>query len=230
MGDHTQPPSSTAQIKEWAYAALLAASYSAMLTFLPALAGCLVALLLNLLFHQNLDWKLGLAVSACLTAIWFFGVFVAAFVDLKAGNVRDSVQFPSFPGRSFYRGLFGFLIIGSFIMMIGLYRQHESVWQHLIPLALLVLTWFGWPRTIHFYPEALGQKTRFGKMRLLQYAAVEQISYDKADSSTIVAGPGIKIVHTTCHADKRRFHDFVQQRTGKLVYPKTAKCFCFWVK
>jgi hypothetical protein len=180
----------------------------------------LLVVLIDLLFRSpaTIDWKFKIEFSLVIAAICSLIVFASTWADARAEGVRDHTVDPAFPGGSFYRGLYAVGAVGSLMMMAGLYRQQESLWQQLIPLGFLVLVWFGWPRSIYFHADALGQKTRFGKMRRLEYSAVEYISFDKREACTIVAGGGIKIVHTPQHASRDLFQELIQERTGKPVW------------
>jgi hypothetical protein len=165
----------------------------------------------------TIDWKFKIGFSLAIALMWSLIMFVSTLADLRGEDLRDKTQNPSFPGSWFYRGIFGLGAVGCPIGMIGLYQQHESLWYELIPLVMLALVWFIWPRTIHFYPDAIGQKTRLGQMRWLDYRAVEYVAYDKRDRCTIVAGRGTKIVHTPCHVNALLFQELIQERTGKAV-------------
>jgi hypothetical protein len=199
------------------------AARAALATVVTILVRLLVAILvialLNLLFRSPaaINWKFAIVFSLVIAAIWFLIVFASTWTDERAKGVRDHTVDPTFPGGSFYRGLYGALSIGMLIMMVGLYRQHESLWLQLIPVGLLALVWFGWPRRIYFRSGALEQRTYFGKMRQIPYRAVEYISYDKRKGYTFVAGEGNRIIHTPLHVDGHRFHELIHERTGKPV-------------
>jgi hypothetical protein len=199
------------------------AARAALVTVVTILVRLLVAILvialLNFLFRSSaaINWKFAIVFSLVIAAIWSLIVFASTWADARAEGVRDHTVDPTFPGGSFYRGLYGALAIGMPLMMVGLYRQHESLWLQLIPVGLLALVWFGWPRRIYFRSDALEQRTYFGKMRRIPYRAVEYISYDKRKGYTFVVSERTGMIHTPLHVERQRFHRLIQERTGKPV-------------
>lgn len=195
------------------------AALSSLQILLTALLIVPVASLLNRLFRGTwrIDWMMLLIVPAIISAIWFLGVFVSSFADLRAEEHREQQDLPVFPANNFIRGVF----VGGALLAValswGLYREHDHLAYQLIPFGLLLVGWFGWPRAIHFYRDSVGQRSLWGQMRRIQYKDVQYISYISADGNTVVAGPDLEIVHTGEHADKELFHSVIEEKAGKTV-------------
>ena len=210
-------PFSPARFRLYAQIALLSALQSSGRMFVTAFVVSLVGLVASLVFKQKLDWKFGLLVSVVLATVYFLGFFVTNLADLRAGDVRRNGQEPIFPGTSWIRGIYGSLLILCGFFVQGFYREHLSIWMQLIPLGFTTLVWYCWPRTIHFYPQSLEQRTLFGMKKRLEFQKIEYASYSNADGRTVVFGNRVEIVHTDEHADKSYFHNLIAALTGKPV-------------
>ena len=203
-----------------AYAAFLIALIRVAPIFVAGLVSVLFLLVANVLFYggSKFEWKLSIEISATLSLIWFLVLFVSTLADTWGDDVREKKRSPIFPASAFFRGLYGGGSVLFLMMLRGMYKEGDSLRLELIPLAFLVLAWVSWPRTIRFSPDALSQRTLFGRKQRLEFRDIETISFSRSEDRTTVFGGDIEIVHTGQHAGKPQFHELLAERTGKEVY------------
>jgi hypothetical protein len=202
------------------YAALQSALRFAGVIFAAVLFGGLLGPLINWLFKGavRFEWRLFLTLAPIFALVSFVFIFVSEWVDSRAQHLRAGVENPAFSGSTIFRGMYGGGAIFFLIIMIGMYREGDSFWMQLILALLMALPWYCWPRAIRFSSEGLTQKTLWGTTQRLSFRAVENVAYLRAEGRTVVVGDGIEIVDTAQHVDRFRFHQLIEERTGKAVY------------
>ncbi len=101
-------------------------------------------------------------------------------------------------------------------MSIGMYREGDSLWIQTIPLALVLISFYGWPRTIHCDETEVWQRSRFGFKTRIPYSEVVAVAY--SEGTTTVTGAKGSIEHTPYHAAAGQFNGVMSKRTGKPIY------------
>ena len=199
--------------------AITAALSAAQVFIVPVgVASVMSALALVFRSFGAVDWKFVLAVNGVFSALWFLTVFVSTLADLRAEDRRDVSARPVFGPATFFIIIYGVLIVLSVCMSQGMWREGDSLWDQLIPLSLVVLAWHCWPRAIRFGPDSILQRTRFGKLKRLEYKDVLGASFLPTDGTTIVTGECVTIEHTVQHANVALFQALVEERTGKKFF------------
>ena len=172
--------------------------------------------LIDSVLHQQfaLKWKEPVLVGGILTAVWFGAEFLSTLCDLLRHDRIQAASLPSFPAGSFIAGLYGFTLLMSLSMMIGMYREGDSWKFQLIPVAFMAIAFYGWPRTIHCDEHSIWQRNLWGGKKMLPYDEVKVICTN-AEGTTAVIGHKTTIEHTQYHADFDSFRRIVCNRSGK---------------
>jgi hypothetical protein len=172
--------------------------------------------LIDSILHQQIElkWKEPVLVGGILTAVWFVAEFLSTLCDLLRHDRIQAASLPSFPAGSFIAGLYGFTLIMSLSMMIGMYSEGDSWKSQLIPLAFMVIAFYGWPRTIHCDEHSIWQRNLWGRKKTLAYEEIKVICTN-AEGTTAVIGHKTIIEHTQYHADFNSFRRIICKRSGK---------------
>jgi hypothetical protein len=173
--------------------------------------------IINWVFYRNatVDWKTSLVVGSSIALMWYIGVCVSTYVDIRRAVERGREFRQSFPASAFAAGIYGVSVLFSGVMSIGMYREGDPVWIQLIPLAFLLIAFYGWPRTIHCDERGIWQRSRFGLKTLIPYGDV--LAVTQSQGTTTVSGTEGSIEHTQYHADAGQFQRVTAKRTGKPV-------------
>ena len=107
-------------------------------------------------------------------------------------------------------------VLFSAAMSVGMYREADSAWLQVIPLSLILIAWYGWPRTIHLDETGISQRSRFGLKTRVNYMDVVALTH--ADGTITATGSSGIIEHTQYHAAVGRFAQLISERSGKEVY------------
>lgn len=165
----------------------------------------------------RVDWKLSFTLGAFFASAWCAATFFSTMADLRKLDRIGASRDPSFRAGSFFAGLYGLTIIGSFVSMVGLNSEGDPPWMQLIPAAFLAMAFYAWPRTIHCGADAVSQRNLLGWKKHIPYASIEAISVDH-DGTITVLGAGTTIEHTQYHVGAAQFEWEVSKRSGKSVY------------
>ncbi|MBI3668299.1 MAG: hypothetical protein HY237_00735 [Acidobacteria bacterium] len=83
-------------------------------------------------------------------------------------------------------------------------------------VALVVLVFLGWPRTIPLDSEGISQRSYFGGWKRIPWRNVTSIVNRRQDSATFVHGSdGTRILFSPYQVDQDRFHAEVLRRSGR---------------
>ena len=177
-----------------------------------------VTAIINLAFYHRatVDWKTSLVVGSSLALLWYLAVCISTFVDVRRAAVRGRELRQSFPASAFAAGIYGVGVLFSGAMSIGMYREGDGWGIQIIPLAFVLIAFYGWPRTIHCDEEGVWQRSRFGFKTRIPYNDVVAVSY--SEGTTTVTGTDGSIEHTQYHAAAGQFQGVISKRTGKPVF------------
>ncbi len=177
-----------------------------------------VRVLIERIFSRDVrvDWRASLAVGCSIAALWYLGVCLSTFVDLRrdAAHGRDPRQ--SFPASAFLTGLYGLTLILSAAIVIGTHREGDPVWVQLTPLVFVLIAFYGWPRTIHVDETGVWQRTRLGLKRRIRFEDILAIAYEQG--STTVTGKEATIEHTPYHVGTQRIQKVLSKRSHRKLY------------
>jgi len=113
-------------------------------------------------------------------------------------------------------GLYGGTVLMAGALAIGMYSEGDPLWCQAIPLILLLIAFYGWPRSIHCDENEIWQRSKLGIKKRIAYNAV--IAIAGAEGKATVTGAGGTIELTPEHADAEQFSELVAKRSGKPIY------------
>lgn len=181
-------------------------------------AGIPVRVLIERIFSRDVrvDWRTSLIAGCCIAMVWYLGVCVSTFVDLRRDASRGRTPRQNFPATAFWTGMYGLILILSAAIVIGTHREGDPVWIQLTPLVFVLIAFYGWPRTIHVDETGVWQRTRFGLKRRIQFEDVLAVAHE--DGTTTVTGKEATIEHTPCHVGSSRIREVLSTRSHKRIY------------
>jgi hypothetical protein len=186
------------------------------------LTGVLISLvewlISTFLRSKSWDWRPNLAIFSVLSVGWFIVSFISSYADLRTTDSLEKAAYPVFGADGFSKLIYGGAGVLALFMSEGLYHEGDPLHWQAMPLGMLWLVWYCWPRSIYLCSDSLAQRTRWGRMKRLKYTDVEYASYSRAEHQTLVMGGEIEIVHSSQHVDPSLFQELVEKHTGKQVY------------
>lgn len=178
-----------------------------------------VTALIGLVFtgDRQIDWRVSVIVGSVLGFGWFAATFFSTLADLRTEDRIQTAKTPTFRARSFESGVCALATVFPVWLIIGLHQEHDPVGLQVMPLAIVALAFYVWPRTIRCGESSISQRNLFGWKKRIPYTSVEAISVGPNGTTTIL-GIGATIEHTSHHIDSIAFRELVSQRSGKPVY------------
>jgi hypothetical protein len=85
-------------------------------------------------------------------------------------------------------------------------------------LAGFLAMFLSWPRAIHLDGQGIWQRDRLGRVKRIDWQAVDSLGHISSEGKTIVGGGDVEIAHTKLHQDKQLFCRLIEQRTGVKVF------------
>ncbi len=122
-----------------------------------------------------------------------------------------------FGGSAIIKGAFLLALVCALFLIAYLEYQPEPRWLQLIAAFGIWAIWMAWPRAVVLDEAGLSQRTRFGKLRRIDYNDVIAISHDIGETRTTVIGVNCNITLHLLHARRGEFYDLLTKRTGKKV-------------
>lgn len=173
---------------------------------------------INWTFTRNADfnWKASLIVGCSIAMLWYFGVCISTFIDVRRVMLRERSFRQSYPATALIAGIYAVGVIMASALVVGMYREGDPLWMQTIPLGLFLISFYGWPRTIHCDSNGIWQRTRFGIKKYIPYSDV--LAVGRSGEAAIVTGAKASIEHTEYHAGAEQFQELLQKRTGKEIY------------
>jgi hypothetical protein len=164
----------------------------------------------------SVDWRTSLIAGCSIAALWYLGVCISTFVDMRRDAVSGRKPRQSFPATAFATGVYGLDLLLSAAMMIGSHQEGDPMWVQLTPLVFVWIAFMGWPRTIHVDETGVWQRTRWGRKRRIRFEDVLAVSHEHG--TTTVTGTVATIEHTPYHVGARRIEEVLEKRTHKRIY------------
>ena len=177
-----------------------------------------VRVLIERIFSRDVsvDWRTSLIAGCSIATLWYLGVCVSTFVDIRRDAIRGRTPRQSFPASAFWTGLYGLTLILSAAMVIGTHREGDPMWIQLTPLVFVLIAFYGWPRTIHVDETGVWQRTRLGLKRRIRFEDVLAVAYEHG--TTTVAGKEATIEHTPYHAGAGSIREVLSKRSHRKTY------------
>ena len=134
--------------------------------FLVIVAMIPVRVIIERIFSRNVsvDWNAGLIVGCSIATLWYLGVCVSTFVDMRRDAVRGRNPRQSFPAIAFVTGVYGLALALSTVLVIGTHREGDPMWIQLSSLVFVLIAFYGWPRTIHVDETGVWQTAKASRI------------------------------------------------------------------
>ena len=168
-------------------------------------------------FHdsKSVDVRATLIVTVSMSMLWYLAISTSTFIDLRRSAELETRLKQDFPASTLITGIYCAGVLMGVAIVLGTYVEHDPVWIQSIGFIFPVISFYGWPRTIHCEDDYLWQRTRWGSRRRILYSEVEAISY--SEGLTTVYGGGGPVIHSPYHSAVEQFHQLLAERTGKEV-------------
>lgn len=183
-----------------------------------AVAAIPVRVLIERIFSRDVsvDWRTSLIAGCSIATLWYLGVCVSTFVDMRRDAIRGRTPRQSFPASAFWTGMYGLTLVLSAATVIGTHREGDPMWIQLTPLVFVLIAFFGWPRTIHVDETGVWQRTRLGLKRSIRFEDVLAVTHEHG--TTTVVDKEATIEHTPCHAGSSQIQEVLSKRSHKKIY------------
>ena len=164
----------------------------------------------------SVDWRTSLIAGCSIAGLWYLGICLSTFVDMRRDVASGRNPRQSFPASAFATGIYGLNLLLSAVLVIGTHREGDPIWIQLTPLLFVLIAFFGWPRTIHVDETGVWQRTRLGLKRRIPFEDVLAVS--RQQGTTTIAGKEATIEHTPHHVGARRLEEVLSKRSHKRIY------------
>jgi hypothetical protein len=177
-----------------------------------------VRVLIERIFSRDVsvDWRTSLIAGCSIATLWYLGVCVSTFVDMRRDAIRGRTPRQSFPASAFWTGMYGLTLVLSAAMVIGTHREGDPMWVQLTPLVFVLIAFCGWPRTIHVDETGVWQRTRLGLKKRIRFEDVLAVAHEHG--TTTVVDKVATIEHTPCHAGSSQIQEVLSKRSHKKIY------------
>src|SRR5271154_504406 len=157
-----------------------------------------------------------LVIFGVLAGVGYSFFVVTAKLDKWTAEKRERNSRLIFPGAMWVRGLYLCRIVMAIALMIGMYREGDRGFILYIPIALVFLGYFPWPRAISLDGVAVRKRDAFFRLTSIPYDEIASVVFDAQRGEAVVFGTdGKSIVHSNMHVDVDRFIAQLESITGK---------------
>jgi hypothetical protein len=166
------------------------------------------------------NWPFVLSGAVLLPGLYFSILLVVAILQNAADAKRQRGGNLRFSGAIGYQLLFLTLVIFCCCIDIGIYRQNGQLRtvDVAFTLVMVLLVFYGWPRTIKLSDGALRQRAILGGKKSIAFSDVVAARFDARQQCIIVSGRnGATIVHSMFHAGGPQFASQLALLTGTRV-------------
>ncbi len=201
------------------YAATFALRMTAGI-LITAATTIIISSLLNRLVYGTwyVNWVLRLEAAGALTAILFALFFSAQVAEKWAAEKRKRNNHLVFPGMMWIRGIYLACVVIMIAILVGSYRQGERGGTLAFPVAIILLAYFAYPRSIRLDEVSVSQRGLLLWRAKIAYKDVEQIVFEvRRNEVTVFGKRGNRIAHTMMYVDKQRLMEQLKTVTGRSI-------------
>jgi hypothetical protein len=164
----------------------------------------------------HVNWRLMLAVSGLLTAVFFAFCFITQLLEFASEETRERQLLFVFAGIMWVRGIYLAGIVLGFVLAAGTYKEGDPWWDVAIPTAFIFLGFLAWPRAIEICENEVRQRRIFFGLKRIPFREIETVVSDPTRNEAVVFGRnGLRIVHTKMHVQRERFIQQLNSFAGK---------------